>query len=95
MAGEPTLPGCLTGKPVPAITERFAGLYAPDEGPVGRFCAGVLWYRPATGIGRKVGVVGRDTGVGMELAVLVVALVLMLLLPSEVRDCGRRALVGI
>ena len=40
---------------------------------------------------------GRDDGVGMELAVLVVALVLTLLRPSvdtERRDCGRRIPVG-
>lgn len=42
------------------------------------------------GTGRNVGVVGRETGVGIELTVLVVAFVLTLLLPSESRDCGRR-----
>lgn len=48
-------------------------------------------YIPEEGIGRKVGVEGRDIGVGIELEVLVVALVLMLLLPSvdvDKRDCG-------
>ncbi len=47
----------------------------------------------ADGSGRKVGVDGREDGVGMELAVLVVAVVLTLLRPSvdtESRDCGRR-----
>lgn len=57
--------------------------------PVGRFCP-IALYRPAVGTGRKVGVVGREVGVAMELAVLVVAFVLMLLLPSDVRDCGLR-----
>lgn len=45
---------------------------------------------PDVGIGRNVGVAGRDVGVGIELAVLLVALVLILLLPSvdtESRDC--------
>ena len=49
-------------------------------------------------MGRKVGVVGREDGVGMELEVLVVAVVLTLLRPSvdtESRDCGRRMPVGI
>lgn len=41
-----------------------------------------------------MGVVGRETGVGIELAVLVVAFVLILLLPSDRRDCGRRIPVG-
>lgn len=39
--------------------------------------------------------VGREMGVGIELAVLVVAFVLTLLRPSDVRDCGRRIPVGI
>ena len=47
------------------------------------------------GTGKNVGVVGRETGVGIELAVLVVAFVLILLLPSEVRDWGLRVVVGI
>lgn len=45
---------------------------------------------PDVGRGRNVGVAGRDVGVGIELAVLLVALVLILLLPSvdtESRDC--------
>lgn len=45
---------------------------------------------PDVGNGRNVGVAGREVGVGIELAVLVVALVLILLLPSvdtESRDC--------
>lgn len=45
---------------------------------------------PDVGNGRNVGVAGRDVGVGIELVVLLVALVLMLLLPSvdtESRDC--------
>lgn len=41
-----------------------------------------------------MGVVGRETGVGIELAVLVVAFVLILLLPSDRRDWGRRIPVG-
>lgn len=55
----------------------------------------VLEYRPAERTGRNVGVDGRDDGVSIELAVLVVAIVLTLLRPSSVdiesRDCGRRA----
>ena len=47
------------------------------------------------GTGRNVGVVGRETGVGIELIVLEVALVLTLLLPSDVRECGLRIPVGI
>lgn len=46
-------------------------------------------------MGRNVGVEGRETGVGIELTVLEVAFVLMLLLPSESRDCGLRIPVGI
>lgn len=42
-----------------------------------------------------MGVDGREIGVGIELAVLVVAFVLMLLRPSERRDCGRLMPVGI
>lgn len=42
-----------------------------------------------------MGVVGRETGVGIELTVLDVALVLTLLLPSEVREWGLRTPVGI
>lgn len=63
-------------------------LNAPDPD---RFRSCEDEYMPELGIGRKVGVVGRDIGVGIELEVLVVALVLMLLLPSvevDKRDCG-------
>jgi len=52
---------------------------------------------PEDGIGRNVGVVGRDIGVGIELEVEVVAFVLILLLPSvdvDKRDCGRLLLMG-
>lgn len=44
-------------------------------------------------MGRKVGVEGREEGVGIELVVLVVAFVLVLLRPSvdtDSLDCGRR-----
>lgn len=67
----------------------------PKPGPLGRFrpvapaveeCA----YSPALGSGMNVGVAGRETGVGIELTV---AVVLMLLRPSvevDSRDCGLR-----
>ena len=42
-----------------------------------------------------MGVVGREEGVGIELAVLVVAFVLTLLRPSDTLDCGRRTPEGI
>lgn len=42
-------------------------------------------YRPGEGIGKNVGVEGRDDGVGMELVVDVV-----LALAADNRDCGRR-----
>ena len=66
----------------------------PKPGPLGRFrpvapaveeCA----YSPALGSGMNVGVAGREMGVGIELTV---AVVLMLLRPSvevDSRDCGR------
>lgn len=92
--GDPSLFACRTGRPVPTV-DRFGGAYDPSTGADERFWFGVLWYRPAVGTGRKVGVVGRETGVAIELAVLVVAFVLMLLLPSDVRDCGLRMPVGI
>ena len=80
--------------------ERFPGwLYAPEPGPVERFVpAFPPLYKLAEGTGRNVGVDGRDEGVGMELAVLVVAFVLMLLRPSvevDSLDCGRRMPVAI
>jgi hypothetical protein len=67
----------------------------PKPGPLGRFrpvapaveeCA----YSPALGSGINVGVAGREMGVGIELTV---AVVLMLLRPSvevDNRDCGLR-----
>ena len=75
--------------------EGRLGLCALKTGPVGRFDPIAPWYRPEVGIGRNVGVHGRDTGVGIELVVLVVAFVLMLLRPSESRDWGRLMPVGI
>jgi hypothetical protein len=75
-------------------TVRFGCPNTLEAGADDRFWTGVLWYRPAVGMGRKVGVVGREMGVAIELAVLVVAFVLILLLPSEVRDCGLRMPVG-
>jgi len=60
-----------------------------DAGPVERFIVGNADpYIPADGTGKKVGVAGRDVGVGME---LVVDTVLVLSRPSpESRDWGRR-----
>ena len=66
-------------------------------GPVERFRPILLLYKLADGMGRNVGVDGREEGVGIELAVLVVAFVLVLLRPSvdtDSRDCGRRMPVG-
>jgi len=69
---------------------RFCCEYAIEPGPVERFiplipaveeCA----YNPDVGRGKKVGVAGRDDGVGIELVVAVV-----LRLAAESRDCGRR-----
>lgn len=95
LPGEPSLEVCLTvAAELAPNEERFGWEYAPDEGPVDRFNPIVLWYRPEVGTGRNVGVEGREIGVGIELAVLVVAFVLMLLLPSDRRDCGRRKPVG-
>ena len=55
------------------------------EGPTERFPPFVELYRCAEATGRKVGVEGRETEVGIELTVDV------LVLPSdEGRDCGRR-----
>lgn len=55
------------------------------EGPTVRFPPFVELYRFAEAIGRKVGVVGREAEVGIELTVDV------LVLPSdEIRDRGRR-----
>lgn len=55
------------------------------EGPTGRLPLFVELYKCAEAIGRKVGVEGRETEVGIELTVDV------LVLPSdERRDCGRR-----
>lgn len=42
-------------------------------------------YSPAEGIGKNVGVAGREEGVGMELVVAVV-----LRLAPDIRDDGRR-----
>ena len=67
----------------------------PEGGAIGRLAPVPLEYRLAVGTGRNVGVVGLETGVGIELNVLDVALVLTLLRPSDVRDCGRRMPVGI
>lgn len=47
-------------------------------------CPTVDEYRLGEGRGRKVGVEGRDAEVGIELTVLV------LVLPSDKRDCGLR-----
>ena len=66
-------------------------------GPVERFAPFDPPYKLEVGTGRNVGVVGRDEGVGMELVVLVVAVVLMLLRPSvevDSLDCGRRSPEG-
>lgn len=58
-------------------------------GPVERFNPLIpveLWaYSPPVGTGRKVGVAGREDGVGIELVVAIV-----LRLAPESRDCGRR-----
>ena len=58
-------------------------------GPVERFIVGSPEpYKPGVGTGRKVGVAGREVGVGIE---LVVDTVLVLSRPSpDNRDCGRR-----
>ena len=66
----------------------------PDGGGIGRLALVPLEYKLAVGTGRNVGVVGLEIGVGIELNVLEVALVLTLLRPSDVRDCGRRMPVG-
>jgi len=74
--------------------ERFICEYAPEPGPVDSLSpVPTPAYMPEDGMGKNVGVDGREVGVGMELEVLVVALVLTLLRPSvemERRDCGRR-----
>lgn len=61
------------------------GLAPP--GPVGRFSPipEELVYRPDVGSGRKVGVAGREVGVGSELPVVAV-----LRLAPERREAGRR-----
>lgn len=56
--------------------DRFTKFVAP--GPVERFKE----IKPEEGMGNNVGVAGRELGVGMELVVVV--------LPAESRDCGRR-----
>ena len=56
--------------------------------PVGRFPPSVEAYRLDEGRGKRVGVEGRDMDVGIELAVD--AVVLVLALPSDIRDCGLR-----
>ena len=86
-AGDDGLPDGRVGAPSdPRFGEENTGV----DGADGRFTLPPLEYSEAVGTGRNVGVVGRETGVGIELTVLVVALVLTLLLPSESRDCGRR-----
>lgn len=71
--------------------DRFVWVYGlGPPGPVDRFKpvtpAVVEWaYRPADGTGRKVGVAGREVGVGIELVVVAV-----LRLPPDNRDWGRR-----
>jgi len=74
--------------------ERFICEYAPEPGPVESLSpVPTPAYMPDDGMGKNVGVVGLDVGVGIELEVLVVAFVLTLLRPSvetERRDCGRR-----
>lgn len=60
------------------------------EGPMERLLPTVELYRCVEAIGRKVGVEGRETEVGIELTVDV------LVLPSdERRDCGRRIPEGV
>jgi hypothetical protein len=49
---------------------------------------GFFEYRLAVGMGKKVGVEGREMDVGIELTVE--AVVLVLVRPSDKRDCGRR-----
>jgi hypothetical protein len=58
-----------------------------------RFPPIVEEYKLAEGTGKNVGVEGRDIDVGMELTVD--AVVLVLVLPSDKRDCGRRIPVSI
>ena len=85
-AGDAGLPD---GRVVPVPREfRFGEENGVNAG--GRLMLPPLEYSEAVGVGRNDGVVGRETGVGIELTVLVVAFVLTLLLPSESRDCGRR-----
>jgi len=72
--------------------ERFCWGWGVAPGPVGRLSPvnpAVEAYRPPVGIGRNVGVAGRDEGVGMELDVAVV-----LRLAPDSRDWGRRRPVG-
>ena len=101
LAGEPILLGRIVELEVVLAPEpkeaRFGWVYALDGGAGDRFTPATLVCRPEVGIGRNVlGVAGREVGVGIELIVLVVAVVLILLLPSERRDCGlRMPLVGI
>lgn len=71
--------------------DRLSCEYAPDPDPVDTFKP--LLAPPYVGMGRKVGVDGREDGVGIELMVLDVAFVLTLLRPSvdtDRRDVGRR-----
>lgn len=65
----------------------------PEFRPVDRFPPIEDPYKLAVGRGKHVGVEGRDMDVGMELTVD--AVVLVLVLPSDKRDCGLRIAVGI
>ena len=71
---------------------RFGGgpdICSAGEGPTERLPPFAELYRCAEATGRKVGVEGRETEVGIELTVDV------LVLPSdERRDCGRRTPEG-
>lgn len=69
---------------------RFCCEKAPEFRPVERFIPPIpaveaCAYNPDVGTGNKVGVAGREDGVGMELVVAVV-----LRLAADSRDCGRR-----
>lgn len=78
--------GSVVGRPRGTSGGGIAAVLEPSDDRLARLELAVDRFiadRPAVGTGRNVGVAGRDVGVGIELVVVV--------LPAERRDCGRRA----